>query len=57
MPCFEVPKEFADDSTGEEWQLCAYDQFLRDDSEEDAVYEALGQPAWRDAITPMRNNP
>ena len=29
----------SDDDT--EWQTAAYDQFLKDDSEEDAVYEAL----------------
>ena len=30
------------DETGDaEWQLGAYEQFLRDDSEEEAIYESL----------------
>ena len=29
----------SDDDT--EWQLGAYEQFLRDDSEEDAIYESI----------------
>ncbi len=30
-----------DDSDDNEWQLGSYEQFLRDDSEEDAIYESL----------------
>ncbi len=39
--------EFAD----AEWQLGAYGQFLRDDSEEDAIYEPLRQPIRQNTIT------
>jgi len=30
-----------DESGDAEWQLGAYEQFLRDDSEEDTIYESL----------------
>ena len=30
-----------DEAGDAEWQLGAYEQFLRDDSEEDAIYELL----------------
>jgi hypothetical protein len=30
-----------EESADEEWRLGAYEQFLRDDSEEDAIYESL----------------
>ena len=30
-----------DESADAGWQLAAYEQFLRDDSEEDAIYETL----------------
>ncbi len=30
-----------DDSDDKEWQLGAYEQFLRDDSDEDAIYESI----------------
>lgn len=41
MFCFEATTELMDDSADAEWQLGAYGQFLRDDSEEDAIYEPL----------------
>lgn len=32
----------ADDADDSEWRAAAYEQFLRDDSPEDAIYETLG---------------
>ncbi|MGZ8217662.1 hypothetical protein [Methylomagnum sp.] len=32
---------FTDESNDTEWRLGTYEQFLRDDTEEDAIYESL----------------
>ncbi len=43
MQAAEFTTELHGDADDTEWQAAAYDQFLKDDSAEDATYEALAK--------------